>query len=65
MDLDMISAIKAALSELENEGMIERTGEMQWDERCREWHPVYAATELRRALSAAGISLDDYQDRAS
>jgi hypothetical protein len=46
-------------------GIIERTGEMRWAERSREWQPVYALTELGRALSAADISLDDYQDRAS
>jgi hypothetical protein len=46
-------------------GFIERTGEMRWAERSREWQPVYAPSELGRALSDAGISLDDYQDRAS
>jgi hypothetical protein len=61
----MMDAIQAALDELENEGIIERTGEMRWAERTREWQPVYAHTELGRALSAAGISLDDYRDRAS
>jgi hypothetical protein len=65
MEIDMMNAIKAALNELENEGIIERTGKMEWDERGREWQPVYAYTELGRALSAAGISLDDYQDRVS
>jgi hypothetical protein len=29
----MIDAIQAALDELENEGIIERTGEMRWAER--------------------------------
>ena len=65
MDIDMINEIKAAMAELEYSGIIERTGEMRWAERSREWQPVYALTELGRALSAAGISLDDYQDRAS
>jgi|HubBroStandDraft_6_1064221.scaffolds.fasta_scaffold1587524_2 DNA-binding HxlR family transcriptional regulator len=61
----MTNEIQAALDELENEGIIERNGEMRWAERSREWQPVYALTELGRALSVAGISLDDYQDRAS
>ena len=65
MDIDMINEIKAAMAELEFSGIIERTGEMRWAERSREWQPVYALTELGPALSAAGISLDDYQDRAS
>ena len=65
MDIDMINEIKAAMAELEFSGIIERTGEMRWAERSREWQPVYALTELGLALSAAGISLDDYQDRAS
>jgi DNA-binding HxlR family transcriptional regulator len=61
----MTNEVQAALDELENEGIIERNGEMRWAERSREWQPVYALTELGRALSVAGISLDDYQDRAS
>jgi DNA-binding HxlR family transcriptional regulator len=61
----MTNEIQAALDELENEGIIERNGEMRWAEHSREWQPVYALTELGRALSVAGISLDDYQDRAS
>jgi hypothetical protein len=65
MDIDMTNEIKAAMAELERSGIIERTGEMRWAERSREWQPVYAPTELGRALSAAGISFDDYQDRAS
>jgi hypothetical protein len=65
MVIDTISEIKAAVAELEYSGIIERTGEMRWADRCREWQPVYALTELGRALYAAGISLDDYQDRAS
>ena len=52
----MIDAIKAAMAELEHTGFIERTGEMRWAERSREWQPVYALTELARAMSAAGIS---------
>jgi hypothetical protein len=65
MYIDMINEIKAAMAELECSGFIERTGEMRWAERSREWQPVYAITELGRALSDAGIGLDDYQDRAS
>ena len=63
--IDMIDEIKAAMAEFAHAGIIERTGEMRWAERSREWQPVYALTELGRALSDAGISLDDYQDRAS
>ena len=61
----MIDEITAAMAELVHAGIIERTGEMQWAERSRERQPVYALTELGRALSDAGISRDDYQDRAS
>jgi hypothetical protein len=59
----MIDKIKAAMAELESAGIIERTGEMQWDEHHHEWQPVYAHTELRRALSAAGISVEEYLTR--
>jgi hypothetical protein len=59
----MIDEIKAAMAELESAGIIERTGEMQWDEHHHEWQPVYAHTELRRALSAAGISVEEYLAR--
>jgi hypothetical protein len=38
---------------------------MRWDEHHHEWQPVYAHTDLRRALSAAGISIDEYQNRTS
>ena len=65
MDIDMINEIKAAMAELEYEGIIERTGEMRWAECSREWQPVYALSALGRALSAAGISVGDYQDRVS
>ena len=61
----MIDVIKAALAELEYEGIIERTGEMRWDEHHHEWQPVYAHTEFGRALSAAGISVNEYKNRAS
>jgi hypothetical protein len=69
----VIDEITAAMAELEHTGIIERkhagiierTGEMRWAERSREWQPAYALTELGRALSDAGISRDDYQDRAS
>jgi hypothetical protein len=57
--------IQTALDELENQGIIERTGEMRWAERSREWQPVYDLSELGRALSSAGISLSEYQSRAS
>ena len=59
----MIDEIKAAMAELECAGIIERTGEMRWAEPCHEWQPVYAHTDLRRALSAAGISIDEYLTR--
>ena len=59
----MIDEIKAAFAELEHAGLIERTVEMRWAEPCREWQPVYALSELGRALSAAGISIDEYQTR--
>ncbi len=59
----MIDEIKAAMAELEHAGIIERTGEMRWGERCHEWQPVYALSELGRALSAARISIDEYQTR--
>jgi hypothetical protein len=62
---DMIDEIKAAMAELEYAGMIERTGEMRWIEPCHEWQPVYVASELGRALRAAGIGIDEYQKRAS
>jgi hypothetical protein len=42
-----------------------RKSEMRWSERSHEWQPVYVLTELGRALSAAGIGLDEYQNRAS
>jgi hypothetical protein len=61
----MIDEIKAALAELEHEGMIERTGEMRWSELSREWEAVYTHTEHRRALLNTGISLSDYYKRAS
>ena len=61
--IDMIDEIKAAMAELEYAGIIERTGEMRWDEHHHEWQPVYAHTDLRRALSAAGISIDEYLTR--
>ena len=60
----MIDEIKAAFAELEHAGLIERTGEMRWDEHHHEWQPVYALSELGRALSAAGISIREYQNRA-
>ena len=59
----MIDEIKAAFAELEHAGLIERTGEMRWAEPCHEWQPVYVASELGRALRAAGISIDEYQNR--
>ena len=59
----MFDEIKAAMAELEYAEIIERTGEMRWAEPCREWQPVYALSELGRALSAAGIGIDEYQTR--
>ena len=59
----MIDEIKAAVAELEYAGILERTGEMRWSERYHEWQPVYALSELGRAFSAAGISIDEYQTR--
>ena len=59
----MIDEIRAAMAELEHAGIIERTGEMRWDEHRQEWQPVYDLSELARALSAAGISIDEYQNR--
>ena len=56
----MIDEIKAAMAKLEYAGLIERTGEMRWSEHDHEWQPVYVASELGRALSAAGISIDEY-----
>jgi hypothetical protein len=59
----VIDEIKAAMAELEYAGIIERTGEMRWGEDSHEWQPVYALSELGRALAAAGIDLDEYQNR--
>ena len=59
----MIDELKTAMAELEHAGIIERTGEMRWSERHHEWQPVYDLSELGRALSAAGISVDEYQTR--
>jgi len=59
----MIDEIRAAMAELEYAGIIERTGEMRWAEPCHEWQPVYALSELGRTLSAARISIDEYQTR--
>jgi hypothetical protein len=61
-DMIMVNEIKTAMAELEYAGIIEPTGEMRWGERSREWQPVYALTELGRALSAAGIGFDEYQN---
>ena len=60
-DMIMVNEIKTAMAELEYAGIIEPTGEMRWGERSREWRPVYALTELGRALSDAGIGFDQYQ----
>ena len=60
-----LEEVQAAMEELENRGLVERTGEMRWDKRSRTWQPVYVATELERALSAAGITLEEYYRRAS
>ena len=55
----MIDEIKAAVAKLECSGIIERTGEMRWAARSREWQPVYALTERGRALSAASHACDN------
>jgi DNA-binding HxlR family transcriptional regulator len=52
--------ITTALEELENAGLVERTGEIRWGERSGEWQPVYTLTELGRALSQTGIAPHDY-----
>ncbi len=59
----MIDEIKAAMAKLEYAGIIERTGEMRWSENHHEWQRVNDLSELGRALSAAGISIDEYQTR--
>ena len=59
----MIDEIRAAMAELEYAGIIERTGEMRRDEHRHEWQPLNDLSELGRALSAAGISIDEYQTR--
>jgi hypothetical protein len=59
----MIDELKAAIAKLEHAGLIERTGEMRWGEHHHEWQPVYAVSELGRALSAAGISIREYLTR--
>jgi hypothetical protein len=65
MNIDMIDEIKAAMAQLEYEGILERTGEMRWAEVSREWQPVYDLSELGRALCATGISIEEYRKRAS
>jgi hypothetical protein len=64
-DAFALDAIRAALAELENKGIIERTGELRWSEVTSEWEPVYTHTELGRVLSAAGIDPSEYKERAS
>ncbi len=61
----MTGEIQAALDDLENEGIIERTGEMRWAERSREWQPVYKVTELDAHCTPPGITLSEYQERVS
>jgi hypothetical protein len=61
-DMFTLDEIRTAIAELEYAGLIEPTGEMRWGERSGEWRPVYALTELGRALSAAGIGFDEYQN---
>ena len=60
----MNNEIAVRLKELENAGIIERTGEMRRGKLSGEWRPVYTMTELGRALSKAGIDPDDYLNRA-
>jgi hypothetical protein len=50
-----IEQVKAIFEELESAGLLRRTGEMRWSERCNEWQPVYAITELGEGLEAADI----------
>lgn len=57
---DTRKEINAALSNLEYAGLIERTGEMRWSDRCYEFQPVYTLTELGRALGAAGVGFAEY-----
>jgi hypothetical protein len=57
---DMTDELTPIFEKLENAGLIERTGEMQWGELSCEWQPVYVLTELGRALSKTGIDPDDY-----
>jgi hypothetical protein len=47
--------VKTILEELESAGLIRQTGEMRWSERCNEWQPDYAITELGEGLEAADI----------
>jgi hypothetical protein len=57
----MIDELEAAMAELEHKGIIER--EMRWDDDHHEWQRFYRLSELGRALSAAGISIEEYQTR--
>ena len=50
--------LKVVLDELMYAGFVKC--ETQWHERSHQWEPMYAITELGRAVSAAGISLDEY-----
>ena len=56
----MTDELTSIFEELENAGLVERTGEMRWGELSCEWQPAYKLTELGRALSQAGIAPDDY-----
>jgi hypothetical protein len=50
-----VELIKTVMEELENAGVLRRTGEWRWSDRCNEWQPIYVATELGMALDAADI----------
>jgi hypothetical protein len=50
-----VELIKTVLEELENAGLLRRTGEWRWSDWCNEWQPIYIATELGKALDAADI----------
>jgi hypothetical protein len=61
----VIDEITAAMAQLSMQGSSNELAKTRWSVHSREWEPVYAFTELGHALSAAWISLDDYQDGAS
>jgi hypothetical protein len=50
--------LKVILDELVYAGLVEC--EMRWDERSRQWEPMYSITELGRAVSVGGLNLEEY-----